>query len=76
MSGDNEVLAETILELQSRCEIVEEERDHLLDVIFELRVRERRMALAEQKLLEFDIEWDGEKYVFTPRQPGGRQKHD
>ncbi len=25
-----------------------------------------RLHLAEQKLAEFDIKWDGEKYIFMP----------
>lgn len=26
-----------------------------------------QLNLAERKLAEFEIEWDGEKYAFTPR---------
>lgn len=27
----------------------------------------QRLLLADSKLREFEIEWDGSKYVFTPR---------
>jgi hypothetical protein len=27
-----------------------------------------RLRLAEEKLRQFEIEWDGEKYVFTPKE--------
>lgn len=33
------------------------------DEIYDLK---RQLALAESKLSEFEQEWDGEKYVFTP----------
>jgi hypothetical protein len=26
----------------------------------------KQLKLAEEKLLQFEIEWDGEKYVFAP----------
>ncbi len=31
-----------------------------------------QLKLAEEKLAEFDIEWDGDKYVFTPTQTSTR----
>jgi hypothetical protein len=27
-----------------------------------------RLRLAESKLAEFEIEWDGDKYVFSPKE--------
>jgi hypothetical protein len=33
-----------------------------------LEINAERLGLAEAKLREFDIEWDGKQYSFTPRE--------
>lgn len=41
-------------------------RAHRLLAAGQVDALKAQLALAEQKLHEFEIEWDGEKYSFTP----------